>query len=189
MKTPTMISGRTIGKGKFLELSELTLAHPNGDISTYETISRNKKKVFGIVSVLPITVDNEIILIRQYRAPLDRIVLELPAGCAEIWKHNTLEDAVHEELLEETWYKAWELYPIAEFSSSSGMTNEAVHGYVVINCTKVSDILDLDESEYIERIVVPFSDFDKLIASEIRRGNIIEPKMLAIMYAWKQEMV
>lgn len=69
------------------------------------------------------------------------------------------------------------------------MTNEAVHGYVVINCTKVSDILDLDESEYIERIVVPFSDFDKLIASEIRRGNIIEPKMLAIMYAWKQEMV
>jgi ADP-ribose pyrophosphatase len=83
MQTPTMISERTIGKGRFLELSELTLAHPNGDISTYETISRNKKKVFGIVSVLPITLDNEIILIRQYRAPLDKIVLELPAGCAE----------------------------------------------------------------------------------------------------------
>lgn len=69
------------------------------------------------------------------------------------------------------------------------MTNETVHGYVATNCTKVSDILDLDESEYIERIVVPFYDFDKFIASEMRRGNIIEPKMLAIMYVWKQGIV
>ena len=66
------------------------------------------------------------------------------------------------------------------------MTNETVHGYVATNCVKVSDILDLDESEYIERILVPFYDFDKLIASEMRQGNIIEPKMLAMMYAWKQ---
>ena len=47
-------------------------------------IERNQERVFGIVSILPITIDNEIVLIRQYRTPLDRIVLEFPAGCAEI---------------------------------------------------------------------------------------------------------
>jgi hypothetical protein len=65
------------------------------------------------------------------------------------------------------------------------MTSETVHGYIATNCTKVSDILSLDQDEYIERIVVPFYDFDKLIMSEMCRGNIIEPKMLAMMYAWK----
>jgi hypothetical protein len=69
------------------------------------------------------------------------------------------------------------------------MTNETVYGYVATNCTKVSDILDLDASEYIERITIPFYDFDRFIASEMGRGNIIEPKMLAIMYAWKQGIV
>lgn len=43
-------------------------------------------------------------MIRQYRAPLDRIQLEFPAGCAEAGRHDTLEDAVHAELREETGY-------------------------------------------------------------------------------------
>lgn len=159
--------------------------HPDGKITSYEVIERNQKKVFGIVSVLPITVDNEIILIRQYRAPLNRIQLELPAGCAEIGKHTTLEDAVHAELREETGYISDDLTHIAEFSSSSGMTSETVHGYVARNCKKVTDILALDQDEYIERIVLPMREFDQVIFSEMARGNIVEPKMLAMMYAWK----
>jgi ADP-ribose pyrophosphatase len=96
---------------------------------------------------------------------------------------------VYAELREETGYEVGELHRIAEFSSSSGMTSETVHGYVATNCVKVSDILTLDMDEYIERVVVPFFEFDQLVASEMRRGSIIEPKMLAMMYAWKQGIV
>lgn len=124
-------------------------------------------------------------MIRQYRAPLDRIQLELPAGCAEVGKHNTFEDAVHAELREETGYVSDDIAHIAEFSSSSGMTSETVHGFVAENCRQVSDILDLDDGEYIERLLVPIGEWDRMIFAEIARGNIIEPKMLAMLYLWK----
>ena len=124
-------------------------------------------------------------MIRQYRAPLDRVGLEFPAGCAEVGKHVTLEDAVHAELREETGYSAGKLTHIAEFSSSSGMTSETVHGYVAENCQKVTDILMLDQDEYIERVEVPYTEFDQFILTEIGRGAIIEPKMLAMMWAWR----
>lgn len=124
-------------------------------------------------------------MIRQYRAPLDSIQLELPSGCAEVGKHETLEDAVYAELHEETGYTTKTLTHIAQFSSSSGMTNETVHGYVAENCQKVSDILTLDESEYIERVTVPYTEFDRYIFGEIARGAVIEPKMLAMMMLWR----
>lgn len=185
MNTPSILREETMGEWKFLELKKLTLGHPNGDISSYEMVARNSQKVFGIIAILPITTDNELILIRQYRAPLDTIVLELPAWCAEKGKHHTLRDAVDAELLEETWYCSQDIDTIAQFSSSSGMTNETVCGYIARNCTKVTDILDLDKDEYIERILVPLSKIDQFITSEIMNGNIIEPKMLAMLYISK----
>lgn len=121
-------------------------------------------------------------MIRQYRAPLDSIQLELPAGCAEKGKHATLEDAVHTELREETGYVCDNISHVAEFSSSSGMTNETVHGFVARNCERVSDILTLDQDEYIERILVPMKNFRSFIFSELAKGNTLEPKMLAMMY-------
>jgi ADP-ribose pyrophosphatase len=115
--------------------------------------------------------------------------IELVAGCAEVGKHATLEDAVDAELLEEAGYRSDDVTHIVEFSSSSGMTNETVHGYVARNCERVTDILDLDESEHIEQVIVPCTQFDQFILSEIARGAIIEPKMLAMVYMWRQGMI
>ncbi len=185
MKTPKIQSKEIMQSGRFLSLSRLMLAHPDGRVTPYEVVERNTDKVFWIVSVLPITEQGDVIMIRQYRAPLDRVGLEFPAWCAEVGKHDTLEDAVHAELREETGYIAGRLTHIAEFSSSSGMTNETVHGFVAENCQKVSDILMLDESEYIERVSVPYTEFDQFILSEMARGAIIEPKMLAMMMLWR----
>ena len=106
MLTPKITGEQLLYSGKFLQLKQLELTHPDEKKTLYEVTTRNSEKVFGIVSILPITQDNEIILIRQYRAPLDRIQLELPAGCAEVGKHTSLEDAVHAELREETGYEA-----------------------------------------------------------------------------------
>lgn len=148
-------------------------------------LERNTKKVYGIVSVLPMTEDGNVILIRQYRPPLDSIQLELPAGCAEVGKHPTLEDAVHAELREETGYMTPSLTHIAAFASSSGMTNEVVHGYIAENCRKVSDILTLDQDEYIETLEIPYAEIDRYIASEVLSGAIVEPKMLALIMLWR----
>lgn len=188
MQIPTIVGNKILEKGRFLSLRQLELSHPDTKQTAYEVVTRNSEKVFGIVSILPITTENEVILIRQYRAPLDRIQLELPAGCAEVGKHSILEDAVHAELQEETGYMSDNITHIAEFSSSSGMTNETVHGYIARNCKKVTDILTLDTDEYIERILVPMAEFDDMIASEMSQGNIIEPKMLAMMWWFRNSL-
>jgi ADP-ribose pyrophosphatase len=189
MRTPTITGNNILHTGKFLQLRQLEMLRPDGSKWVYEVATRNSDKVFGIVTILAITRDDEFILNRQYRAPLDRVGIELAAGCAEVGKHATLEDAVDAELLEETGYGSRYISRITEFSSSSGMTNETVHGYVARNCERVTDILDLDESEHIEQVIVPCSQFDQFILSEIARGAIIEPKMLAMVYMWRQGMI
>lgn len=185
-ETPTITGEDILHQWKFLCLKKLELTHLDGEKTSYEYVERNAAMVFWIVSVLPITESGEIIMIRQYRAPLDRIQLELPAGCAERGKHTTLEDAVHAELREETGYVSDDIAHITEFSSSSGMTNEIVHGFVARNCKRVSDVLTLDTDEYIERVLVPIQSFQSYIFSELARGAIIEPKMLAMTWWWEK---
>jgi hypothetical protein len=46
MKTPTIQSKEILQKGKFLSLSRLTLAHPDGRVTPYEVVERNSEKVF-----------------------------------------------------------------------------------------------------------------------------------------------
>jgi ADP-ribose pyrophosphatase len=90
--------------------------------------------------------------------------------------------------MEETGYISDDLTHIAEFSSSSGMASETVHGYVARNCKKITDILALDQDEYIERIILPMREFDQMILSELSHGNIIEPKMLAMMWWFRNSL-
>lgn len=49
------------------------------------------------------------------------------------------------------------------------MTSETVHGYVAENCRKISDVLILDRDEYIEPVIMPYTEFDQFIISEISR--------------------
>ncbi len=182
MQTPTLHPGTTIWAGKWLTLFNLEVTHPNGKTSAYEVVRRNSEKVTNIVTVLPITVDGDIVLIRQFRFPLGYEHLEAPAGCQEPNKHTSLEMTVESELREETGYVAETIIPIGKMSSSSGMTDEVVHAFIAINCHRVTEILDLDESEYIESIVVSRKNFPQLMLEELASGRAVDPKMLAMMW-------
>lgn len=65
------------------------------------------------------------------------------------------------------------------------MTDEVVHGYIARNCTKVTDILTLDQSEYIKPLIVPYSQFDQLIFDELSSGRAVDPKLLAMMWYFR----
>ena len=145
-------------------------------------VRRNSEKVTNIVTVLPITVEGDIVLIRQFRFPLGQSHLEAPAGCQEPMRHSSLEMTVHSELKEETGYEAESIIPMGKLSSSSGMTDEVVHAYIALNCRRMTDILDLDESEYIEPLVVSRHDFPSFIHQELASGRAVDPKMLSMMW-------
>lgn len=122
------------------------------EIGKYEVVIRNN--VSSIVSVLPITEDNKIILIRQFRIPLGREVIEQPAGLNDKPGESDI-DAVKRELLEETGYASDSIEYALTVPTSSGLTNELVSCYIARNCQRVSDILNLDASESISVFTLP----------------------------------
>ncbi|QNN21000.1 NUDIX hydrolase [Planctomycetales bacterium ZRK34] len=83
----------------------------------------------GVVAIIAITDDGKIMLVEQYRPPLGRLMIELPAGLAGDLTDAADEDlqtAAERELLEETGYRAARWRQIGDGASSSGLTNNAV---------------------------------------------------------------
>ncbi len=82
------------------------------------------------VGILAITTDNEIILVEQFRIPMQRRVIEVPAGIVgDEPEHigESLAGTAGRELLEETGYRAGSITPLIASPTSAGMTSEIIH--------------------------------------------------------------
>ena len=103
---------------------------------------KNKKNYFTIKMsdssiILPITPDNKILIIKQYRESLDDFSLELPAGFID--KHEKPIDAAKRELLEETGYKSDNLLYLGIGRLMINRTNSIQHLFVAKDAMKVSN--------------------------------------------------
>ncbi|PIR55028.1 hypothetical protein COU74_04830 [Candidatus Peregrinibacteria bacterium CG10_big_fil_rev_8_21_14_0_10_36_19] len=101
----------------------------------------------NVVTIAPLTENNEVILIKQYRHGINLEAYEIPAGHVE--KDENPLDAAHRELLEETGYNSKELIMINESYSSVGILDNKNFFYIAQNCKKTHE-QNLDESEEIE---------------------------------------
>ncbi|MEX1163239.1 MAG: NUDIX hydrolase [Nitriliruptor sp.] len=81
------------------------------------------------VAVVPVLDDGRIVLLRQYRQPLRRYVLEIPAGKMDVGG-ETPEEVAHRELAEEIGQDARELIHLVSFANSAGWTTETTHVYL-----------------------------------------------------------
>ncbi len=79
------------------------------------------------VIIVPVTADGRIILIRQYRYPVDQHCLELPAGCCRDQGQSSLEEVARRELREEIGGTAERLEYVSWFYSSSSISDEVCH--------------------------------------------------------------
>lgn len=82
------------------------------------------------VGILAVTPENEIILVEQFRIPLQRRVIELPAGIVgdePEFAGESIAETAKRELLEETGYRAGEMDLLAISPTSSGMSSEYIH--------------------------------------------------------------
>ncbi|GMU22677.1 MAG: hypothetical protein AMXMBFR13_27620 [Phycisphaerae bacterium] len=88
-----------------------------------------RKNTSGVVGIVAITDDRRLVLVEQYRPPLGRLTLELPAGLAGDKagaENESLIAAGRRELLEETGYEAGEMTVLADGVSSAGLADEVV---------------------------------------------------------------
>src|ERR1700748_518767 len=101
----------------------------------------HRPQATGIVGIVAITDEKKIILIEQYRPPLDKRVIELPAGLVGDTKHfkkEHLADAARSELLEETGYTAANMKLLTEGTPSAGICDELITLFLATGLVKTS---------------------------------------------------
>ncbi|MDW5471521.1 NUDIX hydrolase [Staphylococcus equorum] len=131
----------SIYKGAIIDLEVHDIELPDGQTSKRELVYHN-----GAVAVCAINPDNQVILVRQYRKPAEKTLLEIPAGKLEI--NEERESAAKRELEEETGYIAEKLELITEMYGSPGFSNEKISIYFAKDL-KIGE-MNLDDDEFIE---------------------------------------
>jgi len=115
-----IVSSEGIYSGRLLRLELLQVEGPDGRRREREVVRHPRAVAF--VPLLEEDGQQKVILVRQYRAPLDKEILEIPAGTLEAGE-SPLECA-ERELSEETGYRARHWEKLAEFYTSPGFCDE-----------------------------------------------------------------
>lgn len=181
MNKPIFWARRILHEWRHISLhgQEVTV---RGKTFEYEVVVRNR--ISWIVWVLPVSEDWKIILIKQFRIPQKDFILETPAWlCDKAWESKV--EAIKRELREETWYDSDDLVYAYTAASSAWLTSEKIDCYIALNCKKITEILELDGSECIEVIEVPEEQIDEYLATEIASWTIIDWKLPALLYFYR----
>jgi len=150
--------------------------------SHWEYVERTKAS--GIVAILPITNQNEIILVEQFRIPVGKRVIEIPAGLAgdvEGEEAEEMANAARRELLEETGYEAETMDFLTEGPPSAGLSTEIVTFFQARGLKKVGSGGG-DGTENIQAHLVPLAKFDAWIDAKRRDGCLVDYKVYAALY-------
>ena len=163
---------RVHASGRFLRLLER---------NDWEYISRANAR--GVVILVPVTDDDRIILVEQYRTPVRSRVIELPAGLVGDLddSEESLATAAERELLEETGYQAGSLSLLLSCPSSSGMSDEIVTFVLARGLNRVGPGGG-DESEDIQVHSIALDEVDDWLRQRVAGGMLIDPKIYSALY-------
>lgn len=152
----------------------------------WEYVTRTK--VSGVVGIVALTKDRRIILVEQYRRPVEASVIEIPAGLAgdiEGAEDEPLVEAAKRELLEETGYRADKWTLLTEGCTSPGLTDESITVFLAEELEKIESGGG-DASESIEVHEVPLADLAPWLAAKQQSGALIDLKLYAALYFAEQ---
>ena len=166
------LTSEDIFDGIILHVKRDTVALSNGNSTIREVIRH-----IGAVCVIPVTENNEVIVERQYRYPLDRVILEIPAGKLDAPDEDRLS-AIKRELMEETGYTADEWTEIGDFHPAPAYSDEYITMYLARGLHKGER--HLDDDEFLDVYTVPLKD----LVDEVMAGKISDAKtQVAILKA------
>lgn len=107
------------------------------------------------VCAMGITEDGKVILIKQYRHPVDEVLIELPGGFIDKGEDPTI--AVGRELLEETGFEFSRIHHLGKVAANPGVLNSYTHLFLAEGGKKVS-AQSLDQNEQIEILFLPLEE-------------------------------
>jgi ADP-ribose pyrophosphatase len=151
------IGGTTLLSGGFLEVRRDDVQLPDGRPATREYILHP-----GAVAVVPILDDGRLVLVRQYRYPVAKVLLEWPAGKRDDGE-STLACAMR-ELREETGYTAREWAYGGEIHNAAAYSSESIWIWFARGLTPGPQ--QLDSGEFVEMVTLSEAELDAIAARD-----------------------
>lgn len=155
-------------QGAILALRRDRVAMPGGRTAEREVIEHH-----GAVAVVAIDDEDRIVLIEQYRHPLGRRLLELPAGLLDEPGEDPV-DAVGRELTEETGLAAESFSVLVDVAASPGFTDETVRIFLAEGLSEVDRPEARDEEADIELVRLSVEDaLARVLSGEIVNASAV----------------
>ena len=169
------VSGEDVFDGVLLHVKRDTVQLPNGHQATREWIKHP-----GAAAVVPLLPNGDIILVKQYRYPVEHVTLEVPAGKLDSAEEDPLLCA-RRELSEETGYEAEKIWKLTTIATTVGFSNEYIHLYAADGLK--SGEQHPDEDEFINVVKVPLREAVEMVED----GRIYDAKsMVSILLLAKE---
>ena len=175
-KPEKLLLRKYVFEGRAMKVRVDTVLAGDGRRSTREVVERN-----DCVAVVALDTEGNVLLVNQFRTPLWKNLLEIPAGGIE--KRETAEAAVEREMQEETGFKPGKMVRLCGFFFSPGYSNEYCHLYLATDLKESR--LQAEDTATIELVKMPVGE----IVSAIASGKIQDGKTIAgLMYylEWKR---
>ncbi|QKY69256.1 NUDIX hydrolase [Lentibacillus sp. CBA3610] len=153
------IHTENIYNGNVVKLQVDDVSLPDGKTSKRELIKHT-----GAVGIIPITNDNKIVFVEQYRKPLEKSLVEIPAGKLEEGEDPSV--TALRELEEETGYTAGTPRFITSFYTSPGFADEIMYLYIADDLETVENAAAGDDDEFIERIELTLDEAKQYVADK-----------------------
>lgn len=134
----------------------------------------------GAVAVVAVH-EGSVVLVRQYRAALDDLLLEIPAGKRDI-DSEPPEEAARREVIEEVGLDPSRLVLLGEFVTAAGFSDEVIIIYAGLDCTEVERSTDGPEEAHSEVVRIPVHE----IVDWLSDGRMTDAKSLIGLF-WARE--
>lgn len=141
----TTLSSRRIYEGRVVKLRVDEVRLPDGRTSAREIIEHR-----GAAALVPLLPGREVILVRQWRHAVGKVLLEIPAGLLEPGEAPI--DCARRELAEETGYAAGRIEPLTSIYSAPGFATERLHIFLAQDLQPTQ--AQTDEDEFLEPVTL-----------------------------------
>lgn len=168
---------KDIYHGTVIDVEEQTVRLPDGRVSHREIVRHR-----GAVGIIAVTAEQQLILVKQWRAPVGKVTLEIPAGKLDTIDDAKAIDAANRELNEEVRLRAGHLEKITGFYTSVGFSDEYMTLYLATDLQPVKTPLPRDLGENLALFKFSLEELKTLVA----QGAIEDAK--TIMAIWYFEL-
>lgn len=162
------MSRRSVFRGRLLDVTVERGRLPNGVEAEFEVVRHR-----GAAAIVPVTAENEVVMVRQYRFAVGDWLLEVPAGT--LATDEAPEACAHRELAEEAGVAAQRLEPLGSIWTTPGFTDERIWLFLATGLAAAEQRLEPDEVLSVVR--VPLAQAVAMAAG----GEIVDGKSVAAL--------